>query len=156
MAWLRWELWAKPAGDGGWSRGYLQCAIFVTVNLRTKNEVGGKIAVALGSGVTATRHALDVKFGVRIPAPQPEDDLDSKIPGHLILQSAAEFTLLEIRLFAYKYISEVKLRIKVMRAISSKIASGAVSWSSFLQEDQFLIINPRQKKRLLAKESISA
>jgi hypothetical protein len=36
-------------------------------------RIGGKIAVALGSGVTATRHALDVKFGVRIPAPQLED-----------------------------------------------------------------------------------
>jgi hypothetical protein len=36
-------------------------------------KFGGKIAVALGSGVTATRHALDVKFGVQIPAPQLED-----------------------------------------------------------------------------------
>ena len=31
---------------------------------------GGKIAVALGSGVTATRHALDVKFEVQVLTPQ--------------------------------------------------------------------------------------
>lgn len=37
----------------------------------TKKEEGGKIPAVLGSGVTVTRHALDVKFEVRILAPQP-------------------------------------------------------------------------------------
>lgn len=35
-----------------------------------KEENGGKIAVALGIGATAARHALDVEIGVRIPDPQ--------------------------------------------------------------------------------------
>jgi hypothetical protein len=44
-----------------------QCAVHAS-----KNEISGKIPVALGSGATAARHALDVKIGVRIPAPQQE------------------------------------------------------------------------------------
>jgi hypothetical protein len=35
------------------------------------SKFNGKIPIALGSGVTVTRYALDVEFGVRIPAPQP-------------------------------------------------------------------------------------
>ena len=37
----------------------------------------------MGSGVTATRHALDVKFGVRIPAPQQNTTLRLGIKGAL-------------------------------------------------------------------------
>jgi hypothetical protein len=37
---------------------------------KEENKFSGKIRTVLGSGVTVTRHALDVEFGVRIPAPQ--------------------------------------------------------------------------------------
>ncbi len=38
--------------------------------LHKKEESSGKIAVALGSGEMASHHALDVRFEVRILAPQ--------------------------------------------------------------------------------------
>lgn len=40
--------------------------------LPPKKESGGKIPAVLGSGVMATRHTLDVKFGVQVPTPQLE------------------------------------------------------------------------------------
>lgn len=57
------------------------------ITSHTKKEEGGKIPAVLGSGVTVTRHALDVEFGVRIPAPQHNKKPGMKILGFLILKS---------------------------------------------------------------------
>ena len=46
-----------------------------------------ELAIILGIGATAARHALDVEIGVRIPDPQPEKCLEKKTQGTLILKS---------------------------------------------------------------------
>jgi hypothetical protein len=45
-----------------------------------------QLAIILGIGATAARHALDVEIGVRIPDPQPEKKPSIKTLGFLILK----------------------------------------------------------------------
>ena len=45
-----------------------------------------QLAIILGIGATAARHALDVEIGVRIPDPQPEKKPRIKTLGFLILK----------------------------------------------------------------------
>ena len=59
-------------------------------SLREEVMVNGKIRTSLGSGVTVTRHALDVEFGVRIPAPQPKTHPNRWVVGLKGKQHLAE------------------------------------------------------------------
>ena len=65
-----------PALDGrdtippaGWSKR--TCSTYGGARLMAGRLTLDQLAIILGIGATAARHALDVEIGVRIPDPQP-------------------------------------------------------------------------------------